>query len=287
MRVTRRRKLGLLSLGALLVTLAGQLTGCCVVAGTAIATPDGQKMVEALVVGDEVLGIGPGGQIEVGRVAAVRRSVAVTCRQIVLANGDELRVTGSHPVATPSGWTLAADLRKGDRVRLQDGWAGVASIRREMGPFEVFDLSVEGTSNFFAGGLLVHNKSRARPHPPEMLPGKYVGVTPDLYPWCWMELEKDGTGVLGWSPDNWGPAIVKDITQWDAGKTLSANSYELRLTLRNVQGIVKGVVDLEGVDSITLNGETFRLVREEDMRQELERITSAVEAHKGKRAENP
>lgn len=131
----------------------------CVVEGTPIDTPDGPCLIEALNVGDAVWTSAPDGRREIGRVVAVRSFRADEYRVLRTRAGNELQVTTTHPVATRSGWMLAGKLSTGTRVRTVDGLQEVVSTRTIRRTVRVYDLTVQPNANFFAGGLLVHNKT--------------------------------------------------------------------------------------------------------------------------------
>jgi hypothetical protein len=120
----------------------------CIVAGTLIDTPSGPRAIETLASGDEVWTRGRA----LGRVVATHPSWALEHLEIVMDDGRVLRATAEHPVATGAGWTRAGSLRVGE---------GIVSIRVVRGPVRVYDLEVEPDPTFFAGGVLVHNKTPA------------------------------------------------------------------------------------------------------------------------------
>src|SRR5207249_669219 len=91
-------------------------------------------------------------------VRHVRRAEAVQTLRL----GCGLRVTGGHPVHASGGWKLARDLRESDELLRSDGGRMRAGkIERLTGRVAVYDLSVDEPHNFFAAGVLVHNKDRA------------------------------------------------------------------------------------------------------------------------------
>lgn len=60
-----------------------------------------------------------------------RREYAGKLVEVVVASGDELRITPNHPILTPRGWRPAGLLREGDEV-LRDG----ANVERQRGRVE-------------------------------------------------------------------------------------------------------------------------------------------------------
>ena len=133
----------------------------CIVEGTPIDTPSGSCKIEDLKEGDPVWTRAPSGDLQVGRVKAVHTTWSMAQHRIVLSDGRTLHVTALHPVATETGWKPAGQLEAGESLWSRDGWTTVAALTRTGGLVSVFDLEVEPNPNFFANGVLVHNKSRS------------------------------------------------------------------------------------------------------------------------------
>ncbi len=186
-------------------------SGCwCVAEGTDILTPTGARPIESLKVGDQVLSLADDGTTQVGTVMRTQRNTLLSCLRIRLSDGNELRVSQWHPVATRDGWKDAGKLSPGVGVRTTTGWASVSSVERQWGVVAVYDISVEPYQNFIASNVVVHNKSIARALRPDELPGSWVGPTKSNWPsYCRMELRSDGTGVFANSPYD-----VYRIVQW-------------------------------------------------------------------------
>ena len=130
----------------------------CIVEGTPIDTPSGSCKIEDLRVGDEVWTRAPSGELQVGRVRAVHSAWSMAQRMIVLSDGRTLHATALHPVATETGWKLTGQLEAGESVWSRDGWRTIASVTHTGRLVRVFNLEVEPNPNFFANGVLVHNK---------------------------------------------------------------------------------------------------------------------------------
>ncbi len=150
--------LGIVVVGILALIVLGPPS--CIVEGTLIDTPSGPCKIEDLMEGDEVWTRAPSGELQVGRVRAVHTTWSMVQSMIVLSDGRTLHATALHPVATETGWKPAGQLEAGESVWSRDGWRKVASVTHTGGLVSVFDLEVEPNSNFFANGVLVHNKSR-------------------------------------------------------------------------------------------------------------------------------
>jgi hypothetical protein len=130
----------------------------CVAEGTAIATPDGSLSVEALEVGDTVWSWDIAAH---RRVASRVQEIRTGLRDDTIWLSDGLRITPDHPVYAGGAWVPAADVRAGATMIADDGQAFQASTwSSASGVVRVFDITVDGPHNFFAGGVLVHNKDR-------------------------------------------------------------------------------------------------------------------------------
>lgn len=144
--------------------------GNCFVRGTRVLTPNGWCAIEKLAVGDEVL------SYDTLTKASVTRKVAeLLTRQVphvARLRAGELGIAGvslEHPVWDEAAqrWTPVAQLSLGSRVvALLPGGAprtiGLTQLENlpSRSPVEVFNLEVDGEEhNYFAEGILVHNKS--------------------------------------------------------------------------------------------------------------------------------
>ncbi|MBT8224806.1 MAG: replicative DNA helicase [Dactylosporangium sp.] len=100
--------------------------------------------------------------------------------RLTTESGRTVRATANHPFLAATGWQPLERLRVGDRIAVAGpppyraatagvpaGPAGgevtlerITSIEAA-GPADVYDLTVDATSNFVAGGIVVHNSTAA------------------------------------------------------------------------------------------------------------------------------
>jgi hypothetical protein len=130
----------------------------CIAAGTLIEGEDGPRPVEQVRPGDRVWGYDLEKQArQLTTVAHVRPGRAEPT--VLLARG--LRVTPDHPVLGSGEWKPAGRILPEDLLLDPHGRPFPAGPRETLsGAVAVFDLSVGPPHNFYAGGVLVHNKTR-------------------------------------------------------------------------------------------------------------------------------
>ncbi|MGZ8450422.1 MAG: polymorphic toxin-type HINT domain-containing protein, partial [Candidatus Deferrimicrobiaceae bacterium] len=135
--------------------------GGCFPAGTKIRTPGGERPIESLSEGMEVVAVGADG---VPVAAAVRlRTGRLGAPIEITTDAGRLRVTPDHPLAVPEGaFRSAGELSPGDLVlTLRDGGTATATVLAVIRGFEevpVFHLTVGEPHTFVADGFVVHNK---------------------------------------------------------------------------------------------------------------------------------
>jgi hypothetical protein len=187
------------SAASLLVLVTLALQACvpigfqCVAEGTAISTPTGPRPVQDIRPRDLVLSRAPSGRVEPCRVTRAVSTVASATLLITLADGRTLRVTATHPIATPTGWRAAGELSAGETVQTDADTASVASIETLHQRVRVYDLTVAGNENFFAGGILVHNKSVIPSATLEQMAGEW-DVLSEWWPARVLRIELDESG---------------------------------------------------------------------------------------------
>ncbi len=130
--------------------------GGCFVPGTRIATPDGNRPIESLRLGDTVYGVEPGGRLVATAVAGVYLNHAV--ERWLRTDRGVLRTTDEHPLLTADGFVEAGDLGAGDRLATARGLLAVREVGRGAAEVPVYTLKVGGPHTFVADGAIVHNK---------------------------------------------------------------------------------------------------------------------------------
>ncbi len=141
----------------------------CFAAGTPITMGDGERRpIESIRAGDIVLGHDiEGGSAMRARVLHTIAHGPQPCLHIRTVDGTSLRVTGNHPLYASdggsSGWLEAGQLRPGSLLHQCDGRGSlrplaVESIGVEADPLPIFNLTVDRCHDYFASGLLAHNK---------------------------------------------------------------------------------------------------------------------------------
>ena len=137
----------------------------CFGAGTLVKTADGLRTIESIEVGDRLLSQNTTtGTLEFRPVLAVyHNKPAATLRLSI--GGDPIVSTGIHRFwKAGKGWTMAHDLKAGDRLRMVGGVAEIRSIEPDAVQ-PVFNVEVAGNRDYFVGksGMLVHDNSFVQP----------------------------------------------------------------------------------------------------------------------------
>ncbi|MFO0551078.1 MAG: Hint domain-containing protein [Polyangiaceae bacterium] len=137
----------------------------CFAPGTPVRTPFGDVPIESLKPGDPVVAYDTvSGEMVVTRVVRVKERTDMPVATLSLSDGTELRATAAHPFwVADAGFVRAEELSVGDGLfGLVSGGAAAHELRIEAkSEFDerttVYDLSVAGPHDYFAGGVLVHN----------------------------------------------------------------------------------------------------------------------------------
>jgi hypothetical protein len=138
---------------------AGTVLTQCFVAGTLVTLSDGtRKPIEQLQVGDEVRSY----NIERREFVAGKVSKVMSRDVTEYLNIDGILVTEEHPFwhVGRGEWVKAKDIRRNDFLLRDYGGTKVVNfVFKVSEPATVYNLTVDGEHNYFAGGVLVHNKS--------------------------------------------------------------------------------------------------------------------------------
>ncbi len=135
----------------------------CLLKGTMVLMSDGQtKPIEQIQKGDRVMGFSKGTSVP----AMVKKTFYHPQEKgyyiLETAQGDVLQVTGNHPILNGRRYKKVETLKVGDTVhvfnngQLRD--AAVKKITKHSAPVDVYNIEVDGAHNYFAQGILVHNK---------------------------------------------------------------------------------------------------------------------------------
>src|SRR5262249_16779745 len=131
----------------------------CLAEGTQVDGEAGPVAVERVAVGDRLWGYDLArGQRVLTTVREVRRAESAQTLRL----GCGLRLSGDHPVYASGQWLPAKALSETDELLRPDGTTvAVGKVERINDRVAVYDVTVDEPHNFFAAGVLVHNKSRA------------------------------------------------------------------------------------------------------------------------------
>ncbi len=142
-----------------------KFTQACFTAGTLVSTMDGPRTIESIQVGDRVLAQDTTtGLLAFQPVLAVHHNKPSPTLRMDL-DGETIVATGIHRFwKAGKGWTMARDLKLGDRIRVIGGVAPVKSIE-PAATEPVYNLEVAESRDFFVGnkGFLVHDYSFVQP----------------------------------------------------------------------------------------------------------------------------
>lgn len=222
------RRLGVALVSIFVAAMQGgcQLLGC-VREGTLVATPQGDRAIETLREGDEVWSIDSHGGRVAGRISRVTRGRGFEFVRITVGS-HTLDVTPTHRIATALGWLRADDLGPGDALTTAHGVRSHCQIERVREDARVYDLSVWPHENYFAAGVLVHNKSIAPPTakwqslgPWGFVAGGHFGG--DWYYQCTLDESGDGMwwaweidGYPGKQLETMSGPIAWGLERWEA-----------------------------------------------------------------------
>ena len=154
----------------------GNVVFTCFVAGTPIATTEGETSIEDVSVGDKVLAFNHDERTEVEAVVTdTLRSESDETYKVKIG-GTVLEVTGEHPFwnVTHQDYVPVKDLSAGMVVRLKGGATQVIdeiTSEKHDSTVTVYNITVDAQHNYFADGVLVHNKSVQQGFKPQITSG--------------------------------------------------------------------------------------------------------------------
>ena len=147
-------------------SFAGAYThSACFAAGTLVQTIDGPRPIESIRVGDG--SCRRARRPERSRFSRWSPSIATRLppRLRIAIGGESIVATGIHRFwKAGKGWTMARELKPGDRLRMVGGTVQIESIEADKTQ-PVYNLDVAENRDFFVGtkGLLVHDFSFVQP----------------------------------------------------------------------------------------------------------------------------
>jgi hypothetical protein len=125
----------------------------CFAAGTPVPVEHGCKAVEDVRKGDRVWmrpENDPTAPPILGEVAATFKTRAPICDLHV--GGKIVRTTHGHPFwVRGKGWTTAADLKRGQELRTEDGWVSCGQVVDTGGSADVYNFEVAEGHTYFVG----------------------------------------------------------------------------------------------------------------------------------------
>ena len=144
----------------------------CFPAGTKVNTDGGLKNIEEIKVGDKVWSYneltGETGLQEIVRTMSRESDHTIE----LYTEGEIIETTAEHPFLTDNGWTDAADLQAGDRIR---SWneedVGIKDVKFSYKPRKVYNCEVSNWHTYFVGALqwLVHNAKKCLSKLPQQI----------------------------------------------------------------------------------------------------------------------
>jgi len=122
----------------------------CLQEGQLVETPDGDKKIETLNVGDYVIG----GSGKKKKILAKYNKQSNHIIIIKLENGKEIKCTEDHLILTDKGWAEVGELTGEEKIAEN---ARIKSIERVQEECTVYDITVEDDHSFKVFGCVVHN----------------------------------------------------------------------------------------------------------------------------------
>jgi hypothetical protein len=117
----------------------------------------------------------------------------------IFAKKGELKVTLEHPFLINDSWVKASELKVGDELFTVSGKrARIINIKNVKENVAVYNIHVNGNENYFANGILVHNKPDIEfnegPTYVEEL-NKIKKADPEMYNWIMVQRQGQGAAI--------------------------------------------------------------------------------------------
>lgn len=128
----------------------------CFVGETEVLTPRGLKQIKDIKVGDYVLTRKSENDSTLVK-ARVKNVHSIVSNGYLILNSN-LKVTAEHKMWVNNAWRDAGSIQIGDTlIDKNNKEVKVESIEWQAGEVPVYNLTIEGKSTYFAGGVYVHN----------------------------------------------------------------------------------------------------------------------------------
>ena len=129
----------------------------CFLEGTLVRTPVGERKIEDIRAGDDVMTLTESGEDVRARVS--KTSVHFVAGYVVV--NDSLGLTINHRLLVNGEWKEAGALEVGDELLGQDGArVPIRSVKRIREWRTVYNIEVDTYHTFFANGVFVHNEEK-------------------------------------------------------------------------------------------------------------------------------
>ena len=136
------------------------LAGHCFVAGSMVATPQGDKPIEQIQAGDEVLGADAEGKIIHCRVTEVLAPAKERIFTVRFHNGSVWHTTDSQWFYTGTEFYSLLNIRKHTALTVQGKQVAIDEVIRTERVEMVYDFAVDGYNVIFINGVAAEGYSR-------------------------------------------------------------------------------------------------------------------------------
>lgn len=133
----------------------------CVAGDTVVYTDTGRKLIQDIVVGDNVQTLDENMKLSFGRVSHTWASGVKDLYRVTTISGHTIETTLDHKFYTMDGYKPLRELAVGAKVGIglvEFSWNEIVSIEW-VRKAETYDIEVEGTHNFVGNNFIVHNST--------------------------------------------------------------------------------------------------------------------------------